>query len=74
MRVATMKKSTSLMIRIIGVFLSILGAAIFCLLFVLWSVEEYSTYSVSFWPMVFGIGIAVLGLICVKAGMSSTSF
>ena len=69
-----MKKSMALMIRIIGVFLSMLGAAIFCLLFVLWSVEEYSTYSIPLWPMVFGIGIAVLGLICVKAGMKSTPF
>ncbi len=66
-----MKKSSALMIRIIGVFLSMLGAAIFCLLFVLWSVEEYATYSVPLWPMAFGIGIAVLGLICVKAGTTS---
>jgi len=62
------------MIRIIGVFLSGLGAAIFGLLFVLWSVEEYSTYSVPVWPMVFGIGIAALGLICVKAGTGPSSF
>jgi vacuolar-type H+-ATPase subunit I/STV1 len=66
-----MKKSTALIIRIIGVLLSMLGVAIFCLLFVLWSVEEYSTYSVPLWPMAFGIGIAVLGLICIKAGAPS---
>lgn len=69
-----MKKNIALMIKIIGVFLSALGAAIFSLLFILWSVEEYSTYSVPLWPMFFSIGIAVLGLICVKVGMNRTSF
>jgi len=61
------------MSRIIGVFLTILGGATVWLLFVLWSVEEYSTHSVPLWPVVFGIGIAALGLMCVKAGTSSTS-
>ncbi len=66
-----MKKNTALMIRIIGVFLSMLGVAIFFLLVLFWSVEEYATYSVPLWPMVFGIGIAVLGLICIKTGETS---
>lgn len=66
-----MKKTTALMIGIIGVFLSMLGAAMFCLLFVLWGVEGYSSYSLPLWPMVIGIGIAVLGLACVKAGTTS---
>ncbi|MCF8130253.1 MAG: hypothetical protein K9N10_17220 [Deltaproteobacteria bacterium] len=66
-----MKKNTALMIRIIGVFLSMLGIVIFFLLFLFWSVEEYAAYSVPLWPMAFGIGIAVLGLICIKAGETS---
>ncbi len=66
-----MKTRTAIIIRIMGVFLSMLGAAIFCLLFVLWSVEEYSRYSVPIWPMVIGMGITFLGLICVKTGSTS---
>lgn len=67
-----MKKGLALMVRIIGFFLSFLGAITFCFLVILWSVEDYSNYSVQLWPMVFSIVIAVLGLICVKAGMSYT--
>ena len=66
-----MKTKTAIIIRIIGVLLSMLGAAIFCLLFVLWRVEEYSSYSAPIWPMVIGIGITFLGLICVKTGTTS---
>ena len=66
-----MKTRTAIIIRIIGVLLSMLGAAIFCLLFILWRVEEYSSYSVPIWPMVIGIGITFLGLICVKTGTTS---
>jgi len=66
-----MKKSTALMIRIIGVFLSMLGVAKFFLLVLFWSVEEYATYSVPLWAMAFGMGITVLGLICIKAGATS---
>jgi hypothetical protein len=70
-RRTAMKKNTALTIRIIGVFLSMLGVAIFFLLVLFWSVEEYATYSVPLWPMAFGVGIAVLGLICIKAGATS---
>lgn len=66
-----MKTRTAFIIRIIGALLSMLGAAIFCLLFVLWSVEEYSNYLVPIWSMVLGIGITFLGLICVKTGTTS---
>ncbi|MBT3368067.1 MAG: hypothetical protein HN416_13005 [Nitrospina sp.] len=66
-----MKTKTAIIIRIIGVFLTMLGAVIFCLLFVLWSAEEYSSYSVPIWPMVMGMGITFLGLICVKTGATS---
>ena len=68
-----MKKEVALMSKIIGVFLTILGGATVWLLFVLWTVEENSTHSVPLWPVVFGIGIAVLGLMCIKAGISSPS-
>jgi hypothetical protein len=66
-----MKKNTALMIRMTGVFLNMLGVAIFFLLVLFWSVEEYAAYSVPLWPMAFCIGIAVLGLICIKAGATS---
>jgi hypothetical protein len=66
-----MKTRTAIIIRIIGVFLTMLGAAIFCLLFVSWSVEEYSSYSVPIWPMVIVMGITFLGVICVKTGTTS---
>ena len=68
-----MKRGKALLIKIIGLLLSVLGLAIFGFLIVVWSVEEYSTYSVPVWPMVFGIVIAVLGFICLKAGMGGTS-
>ena len=68
-----MKKGMGLLVKIVGLFLSVLGLAIFSLLIVVWSTEEYTTYSVPAWPMVFSIVIAVLGFICVKAGMGGTS-
>ncbi|MCF8127905.1 MAG: hypothetical protein K9N10_05295 [Deltaproteobacteria bacterium] len=64
-----MKKGKDLLLKMIGLFLSSMGLAAFSFLIVLWSVEDYSTYSVPVWPMVFSIVIAVLGFICVKVGM-----
>ena len=64
-----MKKGMALPVKIIGLFLSFLGLVILGFLIVMWSVEEYSTYAIPVWPMVLGIVIAVLGFICVKAGM-----
>jgi len=69
-----MKKGMALLVKIIGLFLSALGLAVFSFLIVVWSVEDYSTYSVPVWPMVFSIVIAVLGFICVKAGMKGTLY
>ena len=63
-----MKKSMVRVAKTVGLLLSVLGLALFSFLFVVWSTEEYSTYSVPVWPMVLGIVIAVLGFICVKAG------
>ena len=68
-----MKKGNALLVKIVGLFLSVLGLAIFSFLIVIWSTEEYSTYAVSIWPMALGIVIAVLGFVCVKAGMGGTS-
>ena len=64
-----MKKGMARLVKIIGLFLSFLGLALFSFLIVIWSVEEYSTYAIPVWPMVLGIVMAVLGFICVKAGM-----
>ena len=68
-----MKKGNALLVKIVGLFLSVLGLALFSVLIVIWSTEEYSTYTVSIWPMALGIVIAVLGFVCVKAGMGGTS-
>jgi len=68
-----MEKGMALLVKIIGLFLSALGLAVFSFLIVAWSVEEYSHYSVPVWPMVFSIVIAVLGFVCVKAGMGGHS-
>jgi len=68
-----MKKGTARLVKIIGLFLTFLGLAVFGFLIVVWSTEEYSTYAVPVWPMVLGIVFAVFGLICVKAGMGGTS-
>ena len=64
-----MKKGTARMVKMVGLFLSVTGLGIFSFLVVAWSVEEYSTYAIPVWPMVLGIVMAVLGFICVKAGM-----
>jgi uncharacterized membrane protein YqjE len=64
-----MKKGTVRLLKMVGSLLSFMGLAVFSFLIVIWSVEDYSTYSVPVWPMVFSIVIAVLGFICVKAGM-----
>ena len=69
-----MKKRTVLLFKTVGLSLSFLGLAVFSFLIVVWSVEDYSTYSVPVWPMVFSIVIAVLGFICVKAGMKGTLY
>ncbi len=69
-----MKKGTVLLLKTGGLLLSSLGLAVFSFLIVIWSVEDYSTYSVPVWPMVFSIVIAVLGFICVKAGMKGTLY
>ena len=61
------------LVKMIGLFLTLLGLAMFSFFVVAWSVEDYTTYSVPVWPMVFGIVIAVFGFICVKAGMGGTS-
>jgi len=69
-----MKKGTVLLLKTVGLLLSSLGLAVFSFLIVIWSVEDYSTYSVPVWPMVFSIVIAVLGFICVKTGMKDTLY
>ena len=68
-----MKKGTAIMVKMIGLFLSVTGLGIFSFLMVAWSVEEYSTYPVPVWPMALGIVIAILGFICVKSGMGCNS-
>jgi len=69
-----MKKGTVVLLKTVGLLLSSLGLAVFSFLIVIWSVEDYSTYSVPVWPMVFSIVIAVLGFICVKTGMKDTLY
>ena len=63
-----MKNGSTVMVKISGMSLSFLGMVVFVLSVVLWSAEGNTTHSMPFWPIPLGVGLVVIGLICVKTG------